>query len=247
MDWCIVQNANTGIRVDSIALDIFQPKLSISNAIIRNCSNFCLLGQGFAPGDDLNTSTYAIDGWNLLCYNAGQAPLALVGGGKYRIVQSTFAEMGWDFSGNRPTFVLTNTLRNSDGSLRERYGYDVQLFNNIFWGVNDDEVGFDLVTGAPAERLGLGNCLTRVKEWREFLSDPGGNPLNGLVFNQDPAFNAPFARPRDFRLKPTSAARARGADLSAIGLPLSLDLLAQPRNLPYDIGAYAYFDIPEED
>lgn len=234
----IIENASIGVQADSLQSD-GTAKLVIENSIIRNMSNYGLLGIGAAP-NITEQSAFIIDGRNLLIYNCGLSGAGFIYGGNYRLLNSTVVEYGWNFQRDQPAVVFTNVLRfqENDGTeVAIPYPAYFTAINNIFYGSTENEFGTDLVQGAPAE-LNMGYCLIRAEE------EAGFGEFEGNILNQAPLFRERSNFDMlDLQLQEGSP--AIGAGIAIQGL--TEDLVGTSRDDPPELGAYEYTPPPDDD
>ena len=205
-----IRNAEIGIWLGTPD-DDDTADLMIENSIIENMSQSGLL----AFTSDLEMT-------NCLLNNAGEIVFAGFAGGNYDLKHNTIANYGFGFFRTQPSFVISDQLQLSDGSIIAA-PINLTLQNNIVWGSSGDEISF-LNDGGEEFVLSMSNNLLRTTN--EFLFSGYNN-----IINEDPLFIGPELF--DYQLDIPSPAINSGANLG-----ISMDLLGYTRSTPPDIGAY---------
>src|SRR5690606_31603876 len=124
LNYCIIKNGVTGLRVDSLQGD-GGPKLLLTNSIIKNHNISGILSY--------NGSITAI---NNLFFNCGQHLVALLNGGKYSFFQNTFAGYNYNLSRTSPAIYISD-VSSYTSEINE---LDAIFINNIIWGVQRNEL-----------------------------------------------------------------------------------------------------------
>ena len=158
----IIKNATVGVRIDSLSNNT-NPKLTITNTIIKNMSGFGIWGR-----------TGSILAENTVVNNCEIATFYGQIGGEYSFTHCTFNNAS--SSGKDPHFVFSNQLRNDNKVVIKIYPLGVGFTNTIIWGNNETEVGTDL--SAPLPVNAFTNCL--IKSKNSFTTNN--------IFNRNPLF-----------------------------------------------------------
>ena len=204
-----IRNAEVGIWLGTPDDDDF-PDLTIENTIIENTSGPCLL----AFTSDLEMT-------NSLLNNSGQFAFAGLAGGNYIFTNNTIVNYGFGFFKTEPSFVVSDQIQLSDGSLLQA-PVTLELSNNIIWGSSGDEIEL-LNDGGMSFTLDMTNNIIRTTN----TSFSGFNN----ILNEDPLFMDPELF--NYQIDSLSPAINSGADLG-----IDIDLLGISRSVPPDIGAY---------
>jgi hypothetical protein len=204
-----IRNAEVGIWLGTPDTDNLAD-LVLENCIIENMSESAVL----AFTSDLEMT-------NCLLNNAGQFVFGALAGGNYTLQQNTIANYSFGFFKSQPTFVVTDQLELSDGSIIEG-SIDLVLNNNIIWGIGADEIELHNDTGLDFNLMMTNNLLRTTNE--QFTGF-------GNILNEDPLFVDPELF--DYQLDSLSPAINMGANLG-----IGIDLLDKARSIPPDIGAY---------
>lgn len=216
INYAVIKNAITGIRVDSLPADNSNnPNLFISNTIIRNMSFAGILG--------LNTRIHGI---NNLIYNCAQYTILGALGGDYDFQQNTFAAFNFQFLRQTPAVVFTDNLTNP---LRTE-NLKVTLVNNIIWGSLDNEFLIDKKGSANPTLQIIFNILKTTNS---------GFSSNGNLINQNPQFIRPDRG--NFQLNTNSIARQKGSNISGnskFSPFMNKDLKEKERFFPSSLGCY---------
>jgi len=215
IDYAIIKNATIGIQVDSLPVT-GNPNLRISNSIIRNMSNYGIVGL-----------TAQIRAQNCLIHSCGFQSFAGFFGGDYDVRHCTFyGAADANNSHIEPVFSINNFLTDGNTIIRT---YDVKyvLVNNIMYGTLENEVTFAFAQSRPPLPSSFTNNLIRVEKPEDF------NPSENIS-NVTPQFTNPSAR--DFTLQ--NGSPAINAGLNGIGV--GSDILGNPRDANPDLGAYEF-------
>ena len=209
MRYSDVRNAEVGIWLGTPDDDDLAD-LVLENCIIENMSASGVL----AFTSDLEMT-------NCLVNNAGQFAFAGLAGGNYILQHNTFANYAFGFFKTQATFVVTDQLELSDGSIIEG-PINLELNNNIIWGPSADELELLNETGLDFNFNMSNNLLKTTDE--TFVG------FNNII-NEDPLFIDP--ENFDYQLDNLSPAINTGTDLG-----IAIDLLGNTRSSPPEIGAY---------
>ncbi len=216
INYAVVKNAITGIRVDSLPEDnSSNPNVFISNTVIRNMSFAGILG--------LNARIYGI---NNLLFNCAQYNILGALGGEYDFRQNTFTTFNNQFLRQTPGVVFTDNLTNP---LRTEK-LIVTLVNNIIWGGLNDELLIDRKGSASPKLLIQTNLIRTTNS----VFNTSGN-----LINQNPLFVLPDRG--NFQLSPNSLARQKGTDISnevRFIHFVNKDLPGAQRFFPSSLGCY---------
>jgi hypothetical protein len=204
-----IRNAEVGIWLGTPDADNLAD-LVLENSIIENMSESAVL----AFTSDLEMT-------NCLLNNTGQFVFGALAGGNYLLQHNTIANYSFGFFKTQPSFVVTDKLELSDGSIIEEAIY-VELNNNIIWGLSADEIEVHNDTGLAFNLMMTNNLLRTTNE--QYVGF-------GNILNEDPLFIDPELF--DYQLDSLSPAINKGASLG-----ISLDLLDNARSVQPDIGAY---------
>jgi hypothetical protein len=124
IDWALIKNAETGIKLEAEIDGDTIPELKISNSILRNMSE---------KGIEANATD--IYGYNCLIFNCAENVVAGLAGGTYIYRYCTFANYSYTFFRQGPAVKFSNTNSATSGSLYAR------LINTIIWGdLGSDEL-----------------------------------------------------------------------------------------------------------
>lgn len=168
---------------------------------------------------------------NSLIHTCGANAMALVRGGKYVVDNSTIVNYGSDKVNHteNATGILLNYFKN--GNVLEAYPLDATLNNCIFYGSLQNELVVDSIDAAGCT-VRLNHCAVRIEQDK---IRPWVQRDNGMIYNQDPAFEKVETEKWNFRLKSTSPLVDKG--LPNPSLTVDLDDNPRPVNI-IDIGAY---------
>ncbi len=209
----VIKNASVGITSDSLSVNN-SPKLILSNSIIKNMQVAAYIGY--------HSELLA---FNNLMYNCGNYLMYAVGGGNYNLKQNTFA--GYNLNFPRKTAALSFSDYLSANAYNK---LQINLTNNIIWGSLTNELDIQKKSLAILQ-LNLWHNLIR--------STNNAYNTNGNILNIDPSFTN--KEMENFELSGNSAARNKGADLSAdpyfMGY-LDKDTKGNERIYPSTLGSY---------
>lgn len=212
ISYALIENATTGIRFGTPDNDTI-PDLIIENTIIRNMANagvFCL------------NSDVLIQ--NTLIHNCLKRTFVAGAGGNYYFYNNTFANFGFSFFREEPSFELSNVLSFVDtlgNNQIIKENLKAYIINTIIWGSIDEEL---ILFAAPEAnfQVFLNSNLLKTKR-----SDfPSVN-----IINKDPKFKDAFNS--NYQLDSLSPAINAGLDIG-----LEVDLEGKIRINQPDIGAY---------
>jgi len=209
MNFTTLRNAVFGIRLGSPDQDTI-PDIVLKNIIIENMSNSGIL----AFSSDLYAENVLINNCiELICGN--------ISGGNYTYRHCSFANYGFNFIRQSPSFYISdNIVLDDNSSIIEDINVEIQ--NSIIDGSLEDELLFDLAGGANTTFTFRNNIL------KTSISDLD---TLGNLLNENPEFIDPSRY--NYRLDTLSPAKDNGA---LIGVEFDLDG-NQRDNLP-DLGAY---------
>jgi len=209
MNFTTIRNAVYGIRLGSPDQDTI-PDIVMKNMIIENMSNAGIL----AFTSDLYAENVLID--NCIEFNCGN-----IAGGNYTYKHCTFANYGYNFIRQNPSFYIADNIQLDDGSMIVEDIY-VTIKNTIIDGNIEDELFFNLDGGAPYT-FEFNNSI--------FKTSITDLDTLGNIINADPKFIN--SSRYDYRLDTLSPAKDMGI---FVGVTSDLDGNARD-NFP-DIGAY---------
>lgn len=208
-----IKNAIAGITVDSLSTNT-NPKLLLANSTIKNMQVVGFLGY--------HTELTA---FNNLFYNCGQYLIYGIGGGKYNLVQNTFAAYNFNFARRTSAVFLSDFISTSAYAPLQ-----ATLTNNIIWGSLEDELTIEKKSN-QVSAIDVTYNLIKTKQ----DSFTGNNNIP----NSDPLFINP--RQGNFRLESNSPANNKGTNLSTnpyFSQYLSKDILTKERLFPSELGCY---------
>ncbi|MEZ4687798.1 MAG: choice-of-anchor Q domain-containing protein [Bacteroidia bacterium] len=236
-----MKNGLLGIRVDSVSYDS-EPKLRMEHVEIRNMAAYGLQVLGFngSSPDDLGTTPQVL-AENCLIYNCKERTVSISGGGWQEFYNCTFASYPYNYSRRNPSFALANYLTLDGQVIEEEYAQKSLLVNCAVYGSEEEELlieNFNFYQRAHEVRFE--NCLVRTSTDadREYDYEPY---FFDVIQNLDPLFHN--SREFDYRPEENSPLIDAGKDLSS---RFSVDFRDDPafmRTLPYDIGAFEYYEI----
>ena len=204
-----IRNAEVGIWLGTPDDD------NLADLVLENCIIENMSGSGvLAFTSDLEMT-------NCLVNNAGQFAFGGLAGGNYTLLHNTLANYGFGFFKAQATFVVTDQLELSDGSVVEG-AVNLELNNNIIWGSSSEEIEMANETDLEFNLVMSNNLLRTTDEI--FVG------FNNII-NEDPLFIDP--ENFDYQLDSLSPAINNGASLG-----IAIDLLGITRSNPPDIGAY---------
>jgi hypothetical protein len=206
-----IKNAVVGITADSVTAD-GSPKLLLANSTIKNMTVAGFVGYG----TDLT-------GFNNLFYNSGQFLIYGVGGGRYNLKQNTFAGYNNGFSRRTPAVYFSDLSNLSHSDL------NVELVNNIIWGVLPEELQIERKTTASINANVTYNIIKTSLQTYGNLNFLGTDPMFVEAVNGN------------FHLQPGSPAMKKGLNLSSdpfYGSYLKSDIGNNLRTFPSALGCY---------
>ncbi len=212
ISYAIIENATTAVRFGSPDNDTI-PDLIIENTIIRNMANTGVLC--------LNSDVLI---QNTLIHNCLNRTFSAGAGGNYYLYNNTFANFGFDFFREEPSFELSNVLVFTDtlgNNQIIRENLKAYLINTIIWGSVDEELILFSSPEADFEVFWNSNLLKTKRT--DFP------PTN--IINQNPKFVDAFNG--KYQLDSLSPAINAGLDIG-----LKIDLEGKVRVDKPDIGAY---------
>lgn len=219
----IIKNGTVGLHVDTIG-SLTAPTLTIRNTIIKNMSIAGLLAQGSHVVAE-----------NMVIANCGEHAAILALGGTYDFRHCTFANFYSLQSRRTPSLVLNNYYEDIEGRIQVRDFTSINFSNCIIYGSLQEEIAFDFHPGTSPPFL-FDHCLIRTEQETPSTFFPG------LLKNQNPGFNN--TQENDFRLLESSPAIGKGNPATANTVPV--DILNRSRIERPDIGAYQYYEIPDD-
>ncbi|AFM02806.1 hypothetical protein Fleli_0319 [Bernardetia litoralis DSM 6794] len=212
ISYAIIENATTGIRFGTPDTDTI-PDLVIENTEIRNMAEagiFCL------------NSDILIQ--NTLIHNCLKRTFSAGAGGNYFFYNNTFANFGFNFFREEPSFELSNVLVFVDTLGNEqiiRENLNAYFINNIIWGSMNEELILFATPEANFQTFWNANLLKT-----NLLDESLPN-----ILNQDPKFVDAFNG--KYQLDSLSPAINTG-----LYIELEIDLEGKVRDSNPDIGAF---------
>lgn len=212
----IIKNAEIGIRVDSLSNNS-NPKLKISQSMIRNCAAIGILGI-----------TTPIEASNVAIARCGANGFVGYFGGNYILKHCTIAS-GYLGGRSQAAVAFNNIQRDEKDRFVRSFPIGFSIQNSIIHGPLDDELLLDLDNnGNPASPSVIEYNLIKTKLFKDVL-----NTANNLL-NIDPLLE----NPRNAKLIPSKNSIVKGKGRNLIPAIL-LDLEGKSHNNPPDLGAYA--------
>lgn len=123
INYAVIKNATIGIKTDSLNQNLIEPKLLLSNTILKNHASYAIYS--------INSH---IVGINNLVFNSSKQHLLIENGGIYKFYQNTFAGNLLGLNRISPLISLSNSNTSPLIAL---------FINNIIWGVLDNEISFN--------------------------------------------------------------------------------------------------------
>ncbi len=216
----IIKNATYGVRVDSLSNNA-NPKLTITNSIIKNMSGLGIWGR-----------TGSIFCQNTVVSNCAIALFYAQLGGQYEFYHCTMNNVS---AGSKdPHFIISNQERNDNKVVVKTYPIGFTIVNNIINGPNETEFFFDLHASQnlPNPSIIQKNLL-RYKGKIGVSNYYITNKTTGGGVNNDPKFEEPSKSL--LKIKSDSPARD-----SALLIGVTIDLEDKSRDSKPDLGAYEY-------
>lgn len=217
INYAIISNGNTAIRVDSAINN--NTTLTINNTIIKNMSSIGILGQGAN-----------IKGSNILINKCGQYTLACNIGGKYNFTHCTFANY-WNYNNrNTPSILLNNNYEDINGNIQIRDLQEATFVNCIIYGPLSTEISFQENTSGVFEYK-FENCLIKLDE---NINTNNTSNYSNVIINQYPEFVDEYEN--NLHLESISPAIDSGKETL-----IDYDIENNFRNEP-DIGVFEFQD-----
>jgi hypothetical protein len=144
---------------------------------------------------------------NCLVHNCAEGTFAIIGGGKYEIRQTTFANYSVDFTRNRPQLLINNY-----DSITV-FPIDVRFDNCLIWGSEEEEFAPDSFPVSNAYDVTFHSSIIRTT-----LHPKGFNVITSSNF-EFPKFIDPTAgkpQDRNYHLQRESPAVNMGSPLPGI-------------------------------
>ncbi len=220
-----IRNGNIGIQADTVGST--SPTLVLEHSVIENMSTAAIYAQGAR-----------IVVRNSLLVNAGQYIAALTLGGDYTFEHSTLANF-WNYSNRQtPALVLNNYYTDINNVVQLRNLVKADFKNSIIHGNLNNEIGFDLNSGAQKNFL-FDHSILKI----DGSINTTTSNYNQIIKNINPKFINPSGG--NYQLDSLSQARNTGDPAIVIpGGPLQYDLKGTDRliHLPPDRGCYERVD-----
>ena len=222
-----IKNAVIGLLVENN----YGAPMTIENTQIYNSSNVGLLAQ-----------TAQIEGKNIVINSAGEASLACTLGGSYEFKHCTFNN---NWSSSRQVAVLVNNYY-TNTTTNQQVAFDLtqaNFKNSIIFGSNQIEMLLNKGNDASKQfNYSFSKCQIRFNNTgNQFTNNPLYafiNDTNEIIKNGDPDFLDVYAN--KLFIGADSDAKNFGTD---VGVPN--DILGNPRNGVFDLGAYNSIVFPE--
>lgn len=219
LDGVCVRGAYWGVKADSSSLSM--SKLKITNSVIHNMVNNCLMGSHgvfFVANTQLT--------------NSGGATVSLEGG-KSDFVHCTIANYEWLVDKEGPALFLDDSY--NDDPL------NVGFFNCIVYGNWSSEVLFNGNKKTPnGQQIVFNGCL--VKTLESGLIDFAS--ASGCVYSKEPMFlklgSVGEKYRYDFRIDSLSAARDVAIPVYATDYPMDRNGVSRLNDAGPDVGAYEW-------
>jgi hypothetical protein len=122
INYAIIKNSTIGIQVDSLNQDLTEPKLLLSNTILKNHASYAIYS--------INSNVIAI---NNLIFNCAKQHLLVENGGIYKFYHNTFSGNRLGLNRISPLISLSNNNKSMNAL----------FINNIIWGVLDSEISLN--------------------------------------------------------------------------------------------------------
>lgn len=239
-----LKNANIGIYAMVTGSNDPQPKLTIKNSQIYNCTNFGLYG--------INA---IISGENLVTNNAGKVSAAFALGGSYNFKYCTFAN--YFNSYDQVPLLLNNYLNKTEDSVTTRYvGALTARFDNcIIYGSGNISTSLQRIelenNTTPNFTITFNSSLIKLVDYNRLENEPlypfGGNNTELVSYTnckiaRTTTENKPvFEDAQNNKLKLIDGTEGEGpygtADASVILFP-NTDITGTTRGAGPDMGAY---------
>lgn len=227
----IIKNAITGIY--SGGLNTVEQELSLHNLEIYNCSRFGLIGD-----------RSHIKGSNMVINNCGESSLAIVNGGSYTFLHSTFANYWQQYIRQSPAVYVSNfNYLNTENTPIGGHLNLLDISNCLIEGNRSNEIEFEQKDAFDFNFF-IDNSLVRFEDISgENEKNPFydfSNPLyySNILLNQSADFKNP--QENNFQIGLNSAALANGKASTTLLVPI--DLNGVTRVIPADLGAYRRID-----
>jgi hypothetical protein len=208
-----IKNGIAGITLDSLSTTA-APKLILANSVIKNMQVVGVL----AYHADLAA-------FNNLFYNCGQYLIYGIGGGRFDLVQNTFAAYNFNYARRTPALLFSDYI-----SATSYNALSVTLTNNILWGTLDDELMVEKKSTLNPNLSIRSNILK---------TSQAAYSQNNNILGADPLFINP--RQGNYKIKDGSPAIAKGEDLNTnlyFTPYLSKDIKEEERLFPSSLGCY---------
>ncbi|MDW8415956.1 MAG: hypothetical protein RML92_00195 [Bacteroidia bacterium] len=151
-----ILQSSIGVRIDS-AGDATAAKVYMESCIISDAANYGVVAQGFCPSLPSQPILHAV---NTLMYRCGQACMAIIGGGKHRLIHCSLLYDQGDIRRGLTSLLLTDFLRLSDQI--QTYPIDFMALNSVIWSSKEDAVSAELRSANPQQIYD--HCALRQKE-----------------------------------------------------------------------------------
>lgn len=232
MNHTIVQNAEIGIRADSLIAGK-KPTLELHNSRIEHHTVAGLYAQGSR-----------IVSTNSVFADCGYYAISLQIGGEYNFYHCTVANYWLYTNRTTPSVIVRNYYVDVNNILQLRPILAANFHNCVLYGNKQNELLLDLVPETDANFL-FDHCLVRVAPESNYLDL---SPFSTSIFNQQPLFQD-IAK-YNYRPSPQSPIIGAAATQTIQQLPtwLAKDIENNQRltDNKADIGAYEYQPAKDE-
>lgn len=229
----IIKNGFVGIQYEPFPFTTSPTrplgKLKLDNTIIQNFVGVGLLARNVVA-----------EGNNLVIANCGTHNLALLGGGEYQFLHSTFANYWSGGTRRDPLLLMTNYYEDLFGNELFNPMDKAYFGNSIIYGSQEEEINFDFDANTGYNYL-FENCIVRTETEFDTTYYKSNFEPNNTVFVDGLAKNSIFKDVADFNfdIPEYSVAKDKG------NINITQSLLVDIRNHPRDdgkpdIGAYEF-------
>ena len=239
IEYLTLKNAVVGLLNTNLALttDTEQPKITINNSQIYNCSNFGILARNSK-----------ITGQNIVTNNCGQASIACTYGGEYEFTHCTFNN---SWNSTQQISVLLNNYFETDTTIYLKDLTKATFNNSIIYGSNRIQMLLDKKipnSGTSIFNYFFNHCLIKFNNINNQFTN---NPLYNFN-NVDLFLNCEIAK-NSSEFKPVFENANQNKLWLTEDLPNTIfpvdpllttfsDILNLPRATSPDLGAYQFVE-----